>query len=101
MSDARRPLRGGLLLGLLLLGSCAPAQPSRRMAEDQDITRDILWELRKDPRMSAVRVTCVERVITLEGTVPDRSTLDDAVRVATQKAGLGARIVSSLVIRAR
>jgi osmotically-inducible protein OsmY len=91
----------GLLLLLAALGACGPSAPARRMADDQDITRDILWELRKDPRMAAVRVTCVERVVTLEGTVADRPALDDAVRVATRNAGLGARVVSSLVIRPR
>ena len=100
------PPRGGrgeflLLLSLiLLLSSCGPSTPARRVADDQDITRDILWELRKDPRMAAVRVTCVERTVTLEGTVPDRAALDEAIRVAALKAG-GARLLSSLVIRAR
>jgi len=70
------------------------------VADDQDITRDILWELRKDPRLAAVRVSCVERTVTLEGTVPDRAALDEAVRLASLKAG-GARLLSSLVIRPR
>jgi hypothetical protein len=85
---------------LVQVQGCGPSTPGRRLADDQDITRDILWELRKDPRLGAVRVTCVDRIVTLEGTVPDRASLDEALRVAALHAG-GARLLSSLMIRAR
>lgn len=92
-----------LLFGLPLLpilGACTPSTPAARVADDQDLTRDILWELRKDPRLAKVSVTCVDRTLTLTGTVPDRASLDEAIRIASLKAG-GARILSSLLIRPR
>ncbi len=101
------PPRGGrgdfllfLLLSPFLVAGCISKTPGGRVADDQDITRDILWEIRKDPRLGAVRVSCVDRTVTLEGTVPDRAALDEALRIAALKAG-GARLLSSLVIRPR
>ena len=94
--------RGILLLaGVLLLSACAPSTPAARTADDQDLTRDLLWEFRKDPRFSDVRVTCYDRTITLEGTVPDRAAQDEALRLVSQKASVGCKIVNSLVLRRR
>lgn len=97
--------RGGLLLFLslflFLFSACAPSTPAARTADDQDITRDLLWEFRKDPRFADVRVTCYDRTITLEGTIPDRAAQDEALRLASQKASAGSKIVNSLVVRRR
>ena len=97
-------VRGGtllfLFLSLFLISSCAPSTPATRTADDQDVTRDLLWEFRKDPRFSDVRVTCYDRTITLEGTVSDRAAQDEVLRLAGQRAP-GAKIVNSLIVRRR
>jgi hypothetical protein len=90
-----------LFLSLFLISACAPSTPAGRTADDQDLTRDLLWEFRKDPRFADVRVTCYDRTITLAGTVADRAAQDEALRLATQKAHAGAKIVNSLVLRRR
>jgi len=99
-----RAARGGtlvsLFLSLFLISACAPSTPATRTADDQDVTRDLLWEFRKDPRLADVRVTCYDRTITLEGTVPDRASQDEALRLASQRAS-GAKIINSLVLRRR
>ena len=85
----------------LFLGACGPSTPGARIADDQDVTRDLLWEFRKDPRFTEVRVTCYDRTITLEGTVPDRAAQDEALRLTAQRAPAGAKIVNSLILRRR
>ena len=72
----------------LFLGACGPSTPGTRTADDQDVTRDLLWEFRKDPRFTEVRVTCYDRTITLEGTVPDRWMKRMAEDVAEDTAGV-------------
>ena len=89
-----------LILSLFLPG-CAPSTPAGRTADDQDLTRDLLWEFRKDPRFSDIRVTCYDRTVTLEGIVGDRASQDEALLLATRKAPHGTKIVNSLVLRRR
>ena len=88
------------LLLVLVLAGCQPSTPGRREADDRDVERDILWELRKDRRFADVRVACHQRVITLEGTVPDRSAQDEALLVAN-RAAIGVRIINKLIVRPR
>ncbi|HEX7901817.1 MAG TPA: BON domain-containing protein [Planctomycetota bacterium] len=90
-----------LICGVLLLSACAPSTPATRTADDQDLTRDLLWELRKDPRFADVRITCYDRTVTLAGTVSDRAAQDEALRLATQKAPVGTKIVNTLVLKRR
>ena len=91
-----------LLLSLgLFLGACGPSTPAARTADDQDVTRDLLWEFRKNPRLSDVRVTCYDRTITLEGTVSDRADQDEALRLVSQRVPAGAKVVNSLILRRR
>ena len=97
---APRILLLSLSLGLFL-GACGPSTPGARTADDQDVTRDLLWEFRKDPRFTDVRVTCYDRTITLAGTVSDRAAQDEALRLVSQRAPAGAKIVNSLVLRRR
>ena len=99
-----RSVRRGALLSLFLavfVGACGPSTPGARTADDQDVTRDLLWEFRKDPRLSDVRVTCYDRTITLEGTVADRASQDEALRLVSQRAPAGSKIVNSLILRRR
>lgn len=88
------------LLILLLVAACRPSTPGRREADDRDVERDILWELRKDRRFADVRVACYESVVTLEGQVPDRSAQDEALLVVN-RVSIGARIINKLIVRPR
>ena len=102
--DRDKASRGFLLflfLSLSLFSACSPSTPATRTADDQDLTRDLLWEFRKDPRFADVRVTCYDRTVTLAGTVSDRAAQDEALRLATQKAPVGTKIVNTLILRRR
>lgn len=106
----RRPSAGGrggerrrflfLSLSLFPLSACGPTTAGGREANDRDIERDILWELRKDRRFADIRVACYDRVVTLEGTVPDRSAQDEALRIAAEHA-YRAKLVNSLTVKPR
>lgn len=97
MADPRHRF---LALSLLLFLGCGPSTPAGREADDRDVERDILWELRKDRRFADVRVACYDRKITLEGTVPDRAALDEVLKAVADRA-YGAKITNSLVVRLR
>jgi osmotically-inducible protein OsmY len=90
----------GLVGVLLLLGACAPSTQGRREADDRDVERDILWELRKDRRFADVRVASYGGVVTLEGVVPDRGAQDEALLVVN-RVSIGARIINKLIVRPR
>jgi osmotically-inducible protein OsmY len=71
-----------------------------KAGRDQDITRDIRWELRKDRRFDTVSVACVEGVVTLEGRVDTKQAESDAVQVAISQAR-GSHVVTKIEIRPR
>lgn len=92
-----------LSLALLAAGAvpaCAPRTPVQRAGEDQEIVRDICWELRKDSRFNDVTVSCTERVVTLSGRVDLRAFSDEACAIARSR-GRGAEIVNRLEVRPR
>ncbi len=96
-----------ILLGLAaaalaasIVPACAPRTPVQRAGEDQEIARDICWELRKEPRFAEVGVTCVDRVITLTGRVDRQADADDAFNLALSR-GRGAPVVNRLKIQLR
>ncbi len=86
-------------LAALVLPSCAPRTPVQKAGEDQEIVRDICWELR-DPRFRDVCVFCVDRVITISGRVDTRVDADKVLQTAVSR-GRGASIVNRLEIRPR
>jgi osmotically-inducible protein OsmY len=88
------------LCGVFLLLSCGPHTAVQKAGGEQEVARDISWELRKDPRFGDVNVYCTEGVVTLQGRVDTKVVEQDAIRVATYQ-GRGARVVSKLVIRPR
>jgi hypothetical protein len=93
---------GGLLLALLVLlqPGCGPRSEIQKAGLDQDIARDVSWELRKDPRFSDVNVLCTGGVVTLQGRVDSPAIEADAIRVAGSRSH-GARVGSKLEIRPR
>ena len=87
------------LCGFLLLG-CAPRTDVQKAGTDQDIARDISWELRKDARFEALNVFCGEGTVTLTGRVPSKEAEADALRIAGSRSR-GLRVVSTIEIRPR
>ncbi len=88
------------LLALLVVPACAPTTPVGKAGNDQEITRALMLRYREDPRFERINVTCVDRVITLEGRVDTRLALDDAFRIA-RDLGRGSEVVSRIVVRPR
>ena len=82
----------------VLLPACAPRSAVQSTGNDQEITRDLLWKMRADPRFQEVRVTCVLEVVTLEGSVPDEPAFHAAAELAGERA---TRVDNRLRIRAR
>jgi hypothetical protein len=80
--------------------ACAPRTPIQRAGEDQEIVRDICWELRKEPRFDNVAVFCVDHVITLSGRVDLKTFSDQSYNIALSK-GRGAQVVNRLEVQAR
>jgi hypothetical protein len=87
------------LLGLaLLLPACAPKTEFQKAGTDQEIARDILWEMRNDPRLREVRVTCVHETVTLEGRVSDAAARQAAEDLARGRASA---VVNKLEVKPR
>ena len=97
-----KALLGGLLAALAAstLLSCGPRTPVQKAGEDQEIARDISWELRKDPRLEDVSVSCVDGVVTLSGRVDGQADSEKALDLA-ESWGRGAQVVNRLEIRPR
>jgi osmotically-inducible protein OsmY len=87
-------------LAAALLPACASTSTVQKAGSDQEITREIMLRYREDPRFEAIFVTCVSRVVTLEGRVDNRLAHEDAVRIA-RDLGRGSEVVSQIVIRPR
>ena len=109
--DPRPRLRCGALLSLvfrmvgvsallLLLPSCSSTTAIQKAGSDQDISRDIRWELRKDSRFELVTATCAEGVITLEGRVASKTEEGEALHLAEAHSH-GYRVVSRIEVRPR
>ncbi len=79
--------------------ACAPRTAVQKAGEDQEIVRDICWELR-EPRFAAVCVFCVDRVITLSGRVDSQADADTVFNTALSQ-GRGAQVVNRLLVRPR
>ena len=92
-----------LALGILasaVLPACAGTTQVQRAGADQEITRDIRLRYREDPRLERIDITCVARVVTLEGRVDDRLAHEDALRIARDVAR-GGEVISKIVVQPR
>jgi osmotically-inducible protein OsmY len=91
-----------VILAILMIPGCAAKTSAERAGIDQEIARNILWLYHEDPaaRFREVRVTCEDRVVTLEGRVTDPKSASDALQIALGQAR-GGSVVSKLDIRAR
>jgi hypothetical protein len=90
-----------LLLALALLGpGCKAKSTAERAGIDQEIARNILWRFHKETRFADVRVVCEERVVTLEGRVPDAKTAADAIQISLAEVR-GGKVDSRLEVRPR
>ena len=88
------------LCGFLLLSCCAPTTQVQKAGTDQDIARDVSWELRKDPRFQDINALCSGGVVTLQGRVDTKAVEADALKTA-RASSHGANVISSLQIRPR
>jgi osmotically-inducible protein OsmY len=84
----------------IFLSGCAPSTPVQKAGHDQDIARDINWELRRDIRFTSINAFCIQGVVTLEGRVDNKQAESDAIQVANAYSR-GAHVVSKLEVRAR
>ncbi len=90
-----------LVLALLAVaGSCGPRTPVEKAGRDQEIAKDVQWELRKDARFAQVNPFCVDHVVTLEGRVSTQAEEAEAVRIANLRSR-GAPVRSRLEVRPR
>ena len=88
------------LCGALFFG-CGPTTAVQKAGLDQDIARDINWELRKHrPRLDDVTAYCVEGVVTLQGRVDSKKVESEALEVASVHSR-GCLVVSKLDVRPR
>lgn len=87
-------------LAAALVPACAPRTSVQKAGEDQEIVRDIGWELRGNPRFADVQVACTDRVITLSGRVDTRADADAVYNTSLSK-GRGAPVVNRLTVRPR
>lgn len=89
-----------LLVVGLLLPACAPLTAGQLAGEDQEIARDILWSYQQDGagRFNGVRVTCVDRAVTLEGRVDDLAAAQEAFRLARSRCR-GAAVTSRIHVQ--
>lgn len=96
--------RSGLAAALALLAwlgpACGPRASTDPAGRDQEITAQVMWALRADPRFADVRVACADRVVTLSGRVSDPQAAQDAVNLALTRSR-GAQVVHRLDIRPR
>jgi len=107
VDDERIANRGSRIIGVILLvlvaiahPGCGPRTEIQKAGLDQDIARDISWELRKEPRFADVSVFCAEGLVTLQGRVESKTVETEAVRRAESRSRT-ARVVSKLEIRPR
>ncbi len=103
MADPRRRLQTAALILLVLLAPACGTKTSAERAEiDQEIARNILWRYREDRagRFRDVLVTCVDRVITIEGRVTDAKSAADAIQIAMTESR-GGKVESKLAVRQR
>ena len=82
----------------LLLPACAPKSAVQSAGTDQEIARDILWEMRRDPRLKDVRVTCMKEEVTLDGVVGDVAAREAAEALARTRAS---NVLNKISVRPR
>lgn len=90
------------LLSLLAvaIGCGGPRRSEDAQVRDEEITRDIVWELQRDERFADVRVTCKDGVVSLDGIVTDEDDRDWAKRLAGRISGVR-DVQSRLRLRSR
>lgn len=94
-------MRTALCLVVALLVGCAgPRRSEDPQVRDEEICRDVAWELHGDDRFADVRVTCKRGVVYLSGVVTDEADREQARRRAWSVSGVE-EIKSSLRLRSR
>jgi osmotically-inducible protein OsmY len=89
-----------LLLLAVAVGCGGPRRSEDPKVRDQEITRDILWELQREERFADIRVTCKDGIVSLDGMVTDESDHDQAKSLARRISGVK-DVRSRLRIRSR
>lgn len=82
----------------LLLPACAPKTAFESAGTDQEIARDILWEMRRDPRLKDVRVTCEKENVTLDGVVGDPEAREAAETLARNRSS---KVLNKIMVKPR
>lgn len=94
-------MRTALFLVFALVVGCAgPRRSDDPLVRDEEICRDVAWELHQDDRFADVRVTCKKGVVYLNGVVTEESDREQARRRAWSVSGVE-EVRSSLRLRSR
>jgi osmotically-inducible protein OsmY len=90
-----------LAAALMTVAACGgPKRSEDPKIQDQEIQRDLSWQLHGNPRFANIRISCVQGVVTLEGMVTDESDRDLARRIARDIPGVR-DVKSQLQLRSR
>jgi osmotically-inducible protein OsmY len=94
-------MRTALCLLIAAAAGCAGVRRSEDpLARDQEITRDVQWNLHGDARFERVLVSCNQGVVALEGTVTDEVDKAEAERIARRVTSVR-EVRSNLRVRSR
>lgn len=94
-------MRIAVLVSLAVaIGCTGPKRSEDPQVRDEEITRDIVWELQRDERFVDVRVTCKDGVASLDGIVMSDSDRDQAKSLAGRVSGVR-EVRSRLRLRSR
>ncbi len=94
-----RHLRLAFLAAVLALAGCKSFRSSNDpIVRDQEIVRDIKWQLQKEPRFAEVLVACEGRVVTLTGRVTSAPASADAEKLAAGTRDVG-RVVNKVEVK--
>lgn len=89
-----------VLLLAVAIGCAGPKRSEDPKIRDEEIARDVLWELHGNERFAEVRVTCKEGVVFLDGVVTSETDREGARRVAWGVSGVQ-EVQSRLRLRSR
>lgn len=97
------PGRAALALALAAaLPACGPVTTVQKAGVDQEITREIRWRMRQDPRdrFGDVWANCIGLKVTLVGRVATPQDAQEAYQIALSLCR-GAEVVSQIEVRPR
>lgn len=94
-------MRAILVVALAAVAACSgPKRSEDPKIQDQEIQRDLSWQLHGNPRYADIRISCEKGVVTLDGIVTDEADNEQAQRIAWNISGVR-DVRSRLQLRSR